>query len=275
MMQSPRQILFEHIPKTGGVTLRGILQKVYGANKLFLIESRSIGTSLRKFAGMTDSERFAYNVITGHGADMFRHLTQNPFRITILREPVRLFISQYNYLKISPLSVYYNQMQNIKSIEAYMDFAVENGQDNLLTRFLSNSCHWLVDETKEIPDMTQHGEALLKTAKENLLTYDAVIDLGNFDAGIYALNRKLHWKHGIPIYKPSNRTITKKSAEPITTATAKRLEQLLRFDAALYEFFMDKKLDIALQTKPDDFRLKTFLLRQQLIKRVALLLGKN
>jgi hypothetical protein len=274
-MQPPRQILFEHIPKTGGVTLRGILQKVYGANNMFLIESRSIGTALRKFAGMTDSERFGYSVITGHGADMFRHLTQNPFRITILREPVRLFVSQFNYLKISPLSVYYNQMQNIKSIEAYMDFAVENGQDNLLTRFLSNSCHWLVDETKEIPDMTKHGEALLKTAKENLLTYDAVIDLRNFDAGIYALSRKLQWTHGVPIYKPSNRTITKRAHEPISDATLKRLELLLRFDTALYDFFLDKELDIALQTKPDNFRFNTFLLRQQFIKQLALLLRRN
>jgi len=274
-MEKSRQIIFEHIPKTGGVTLRGILQKVYGADNIFLIESRSIGTSLRKFSEISAQQRNEYHVITGHGASMFDHFTQNPFRVTILRDPLRLFLSQYNFLKISPGTIYYHKMQRIKNIEAYIDFALENGQDNLLTRYLSNSMQWLVDEMLDIPDLATTGNELLVKAKENLLAYDAIINLQNFDAGVYALSRKLQWKAGIPIYKPSNRTISKKYLEPLLPETKKRLEKLLRFDVELFDYFLNNELDIALHTKSASFKLNAFLLRQQLIKQLARLMGKN
>ena len=87
-------------------------------------------------------------VIAGHGAEYFSEFVNNPIRVTILRDPVELFFSQYQYLKNSPNSIFQKEISKLRSIEEYLDFAIENGQDNLMTRYLSNSIDWLFDLTK-------------------------------------------------------------------------------------------------------------------------------
>jgi hypothetical protein len=269
-----RPVLFEHIPKTGGVTLRGILQKVYGAEQMFVINSRNIKASLEEFSKLPSEQINRLSVVTGHGASMFEKYLTNPFRITILREPVSMFFSQYHFLKVSKGTVYFDEMQQVSSLEAYMEFAIENGQDNLLTRYLANSMHWLVDENLSIPEMNCTGENLLAVAIKNLHQFDAVVNLSTFDAGIYALSKKLGWP-GIPLYKPSNRNTKKSKDIKISTELSDKLFHLLRFDIRLYDHFCRHSLDIAFRADHSKPGFKVFKAKQMLAKYAALLLGKN
>ena len=100
-----KQILFNHIPKTGGTTLRIILNKVYGNNNVFFINSKDIPASYKKFKSLSTDVRNGYSVISGHGSEFFSVLMATPFRICLLREPKSLFISQYNYLRQSKKSI--------------------------------------------------------------------------------------------------------------------------------------------------------------------------
>jgi hypothetical protein len=68
------QVLFEHIPKTGGVTFRNLLKRIYGAEKVFLINSRNIKSSLNEFPGMTSDGQSQYSVAAGHGAQLIVYL---------------------------------------------------------------------------------------------------------------------------------------------------------------------------------------------------------
>ncbi len=273
--QINRPVLFNHIPKTGGTTFWIILNKVYGEENVFLINWRNIGSSLSEFKDVFKNEPDKYRVVSGHGAEMFAPFLNNPFRITILREPVSMFVSQYYFLKISTGSLYYKDVKELKSIEEYYDYALKNGQDNLLTRFLSDSEHWLVNTKIDIPDMEKEGDKLLEKAIKSLHDYDAVIDLSNFDGGVYALAKKLNWPAFIPLYRPSNRNVHKGRSRDISDEFLERLKHTLRFDIALYKTFIEKSVDIANTLNQNSLGYKLFVQRQNLAGKLARVLRKT
>jgi len=272
-MLPERQLLFNHIPKTGGITMRIILKRVYGQENIFTIDSRDIGGSLEAFRKLTKAERAGYSVISGHGAEMFRDLLDRPFRLTILREPVTLFLSQYHYLKTKPGTDFYPDVSRMDLLEEYMDYALKNGQDNLLTRYLSDSMQFLIEPGTAVPDLQRDGETLLERAMENLNRYDAVIDLARFDDGIFDLSRLLEWKK-VPIYRPSNRNRYDTSPELSRKDTLDALRHILRFDIKLYDAFRQADQAQSAQTKRPVARITAFRLRQKGIAWVARALGK-
>ncbi len=240
-MDSNRLILFNHIPKTGGTTLRIVLNRVYGTDRVFFIDSRNISESLEKFSSLSAKERIKYKVISGHGAELFLNFTNNPFKISIIREPISLFISQYYYLKKSSNSNYQEEVDKLSSIDEYLDYAIKNGQDNLLTRYFSNSMNWLVDENSNIPSMKIAGDRLLKAAKSNITNYDFVFDIANFDDAVFQISKILKWKK-IPIYRQSNVNKEKSHIHP-SDALILKLNKALWWDIQLYDFFIAKKID--------------------------------
>lgn len=267
-------ILFNHIPKTGGTTLRIILNRVYGIEKVFFIESRDIKSSIDKFSSLTKKEQNKFKIIAGHGASMFSEFVENPYTITILREPIELFISQYRFLKISPNSLYFDEVSKIERIEDYLEFALKTGQDNLLTRYLSDSMQFLTNPDVTIPDMNVQGDQLLQKATDSLKNYNAILNLSHFDKGVYALKEKLKWK-SVPIYRPSNTNKKNNKQAEIDPDFLERLKHALRFDIALFENFVRNKIDVAEQVDKKSMKYNLFLGRQFMLNSVARLLGKS
>jgi len=270
-----RPILFEHIPKTGGITLRGIFSKLYGEDQIFFIHSREIKKSLDAFSEFTQDQRNNMKIIAGHSAYMYEGFLENPFKITILREPLSLFFSQYHYLKISKKDTFWKEVSKLNSPEAYLDYAIEMGQDNLMTRFLSKSMDWTLHPEMKFQLMDSHGDEMLSLAKQNLHDFDAVFSLDNFDAGVFLLNKMLKWPQGIPFYKPSNRTLSGKKSDAYPKKLIKNLRYRLRFDIELYDYFISKKLDTTHLVDKASMPYRVFQVRQQAIKYAALTLKKN
>jgi len=242
--------------------------------KFFFINSLNIKSSLDKFDSLSKTEQSRYKVIAGHGASLFSGFVENPFTITILREPVDLFISQYRFLKISPNSLYFDEVSKLERIEDYLDFALKMGQDNLLTRFLSDSIQFLINPEIPIPNMDIAGNRLLDKALKNLQCYDTVMELNNFDSGVYALKTKLLWNQ-IPIYRPSNMNKKKGKKLELTGEFLNRLKHSLRFDISLYETFKQEWLDIAKIIPENSIQYWIFKQRQFALNSVAKLLGKT
>lgn len=261
-----KKIIFNHIPKTGGTSLRIILNRIYGLDKVYFIKSTDLGDSLQSFSNLSIEQQKNYEVIAGHGAEKFSHFVEEPIRIIILRDPVDLFLSQYYYLRVSPNSIFQKQINQLKTIDDYLDFATENGQDNLITRYLSNSIDWLFDSALPIPDLNIQGNKLLEKAKENLNHYDAVLGLETFDTGVYSLSKHLKWKK-IPLYKPSNKNSHKPDFN-FTNDFLERLKVYLRFDIELYSYFLKENLDIANKANQNSVSYKLFLFRQEIINKL-------
>ena len=269
-----KQILFNHIPKTGGTTLRIILNKVYGNNNVFFINSKDIPASYKKFKSLSTDVRNGYSVISGHGSEFFSVLMATPFRICLLREPKSLFISQYNYLRQSKNSNFLNEVSTLNSFDEYIDYAIKSGQDNLLTRYLSKSNSWLVHAQDAIPSMENEGDGLLDAAKKELHGYDFLTDLENFDAGIYCLSKNLGWK-SIPNYRPSNVTIKDSTMAILTDADTHRLNKVLSWDIELYEYFKNNALDSTVSASHKGIGYNLIILKQRLINLLAGVMAKR
>jgi len=273
-LDAKRPILFNHIPKTGGTTLRIILNRVYGADHVFFINSRDIAQSLNTFKALSEKERNKYKVISGHGAPLFAPFLENPFRISVVREPISLFLSQYRYLGQSHNSNFLNEVSKLDSEEAYLDYAIKMGQDNLLTRYFSESLQFLIDAGQPIPNLKNEGKQLLENALVKLHHYDALLDLSNFDKGVFALSKQLQWPK-IPIYRPSNVGKKRIPTDRLSPDFKDRLMYILQWDLALYDYFLDQQLAISPKISHKSVGYHAFMLRQKMIGHVARIMGKK
>ena len=261
-------IIFNHIPRTGGTTLRVILNKIYGEERVFFINSRDIPSSLERFRSMGVEARKRYKVISGHGAIEYSGLVEKPFRITILRDPLSLFISQYYYLRESHNSNFREEVRKLDSFGQYLGYALVRGQDNMMTRLMDPANKQLYLPDKPPPLMDAVGDAMLINARNELLIYDAVIELDNFDRGIYALSKLLGWK-SIPLYRPLNKSARDDSVLSNDASLKEKVMHVLRYDLALYDHFMRNNYRIGDRAGNDSSGYSLFILRQRIMKMIS------
>lgn len=97
------KLLFEHIPKCGGTSVKEYLKSHYTPSKIFEIDGMNVEHSLDEFRSMSDSERCSFDLLLGHGAHKLRHLFHAEIkRLTILRDPVERIVSHYFFARQSP-----------------------------------------------------------------------------------------------------------------------------------------------------------------------------
>lgn len=257
-------IIFNHIPRTGGTTLRVILNRVYGEEHVFFINSRDIPSSLAEYKRLSPDEQTQYKVISGHGALHFQPTERKVFTITILRDPVSLFLSQYHYLRRSENSNFLEEVSALASIEDYIEYAVSKGQDNMMVRCLDpENLQFTVPDT-HIQRMEDAGEHMLQRAIKSLQDHDAILNLSTFDKDIYSLARTLAWKR-IPVYRPLNTGNYPGHAPQANKALKERLEKLLRYDIELYSYFCEKIKRDHKNEEKRGVRYCAFVARQRLI----------
>lgn len=257
-------IIFNHIPRTGGTSLRVILNRIYGESRVFFINSRDIPSSLEQFNTLSEEEKRSYKVISGHGAMHFQAAGGNIITVSILREPVNLFLSQYHYLRKSKNSNFLNEVSKLSSLEEYLEYAIEKGQDNMMVRCLDPENNQFSERNAIVPQMEISGEEMLARAKRSLHDYDAVLDLHQFNKHLYELASILKWKR-IPLFRPLNKSIPARTSRNIDNALRLRMEQFLRYDIDLYNYYMDNIAEFINQDKNRGIRYRTFLMRQFLI----------
>ena len=178
------------------------------------------------------------------------------------------------YLRISQHSNFFDDVSALGSFDEYVDYAIEHGQDNLLTRYLSDSVRFLVDPGLVAPDMRIEGARLLECARKALDDYDALIDLADFDAGIFDLAEKLEWKR-IPIYRAANRNRNKPADTRLSGSLLRRLQVVLQYDIALYDEFRSGKLGAGFEVNRRSPAYQMFSIRQKGIRLAAMALNKR
>lgn len=98
-------LLFVHIPKTGGLSFIHVLDQQFKKEEIFPLHS---APSPELFEPYTQKRLEQYKLVRGHfrfgpyDQRVYKHLSQNPIMITMLRDPVQRTISAYRYILRTP-----------------------------------------------------------------------------------------------------------------------------------------------------------------------------
>jgi len=169
-------LIFLHIPKTGGSTLRNLIKRNYKGQPIFSIDGRRARKSIEAFKKLPEAQRKSFKVLQRHMLFGLHEFLSSPSTyITMLRDPIERIISHYYYVLRDPEHYPYlykkvksqNMSLNI-SLKDYVISGISTELDNGQTRLLSGM--------KNV-DFGCCPREMLEIAKKNLREHFAVIGL--------------------------------------------------------------------------------------------------
>lgn len=128
-----KKIIFLHLPKNAGSTLKSILKREYSETETFQLKHSVSGIwNMPEFISMPKSERESINLLSGHldyGAHTY--FDEDVRYITMLRHPIERTVSFYNYVKRQKNHRLLDECKDktlLECIKNVRDFDVVNGQ---------------------------------------------------------------------------------------------------------------------------------------------------
>lgn len=223
-------LLFLHIPKTAGTTLKGIITRQYPGERLYVIGQDVIG-SIARFRTRAVSDYARTNIIQGHMSFGLHRFMHPPFSyITILRDPIGRSISDYAFVTSTPQHPLYNSVHEM-SFGEYMTSGATGQLSNGQTRLLCGDCE---GENYGVPTKRHLENRDLETAQQNLKDHFMVVGLQEqFDETLILMRRTLGWSY--PYYFRENVTRRIMSEHDLTPEDLDIVKAQNTLDRALYD----------------------------------------
>lgn len=174
--KSDEFLLFMHIPKTGGQSLRGVIKKQYNLEETYRCPFME-----EKVIELTEEFRNSLKFIYGHFLFGTHEYFPKPFTyITLLRNPVERFISAYYHILRVPTNRMHDKVKNL-SLEEFIDSDDFNlqAEPNVQTRFFCGK------------------EPLsLETAKKNMEEHFSVVGITElFAESLFFMKEQFGWEN--------------------------------------------------------------------------------
>jgi hypothetical protein len=226
MNRRQRVLIFVHIQKTAGSTVRWIIQRHYAQGRVLELGKTRDHLPLEQFRLLPQAERDQYDCLIGHIPYGLHELVSRPADyITFLRDPLERAASQFYYICRTPANRIYPLVAATGfSIAEYARNEEFGRPDNMQVRYVIGAG----TEGQMTPDD-------LERAKIALCERYACFGLAErFDESLVLLRRALGW--GQIYYLKQNVTA---SRPPLAEIPGEALEIFARkyaLDAALHEF---------------------------------------
>ena len=231
------QIIFLHIPKTAGTSLRNYIYQQYGDNRVASVYERPQRYfSVSDFLKLTLQEKNKLEVVIGHFEYGFhRHLVHcaRPIRYaTFVREPIKRCLSLYNHF--ANLSF----RGDPPKFKEFLKSPIGLQFDNYQTRIISG-CY---------PKFGQCNKAMLDIAIERIEREFALVGVTElFDESIIVATQKLDWQ----IFPYESRNMSSQLGVDLRGNLSSKgpnndlnqLEQMNSLDHELYNYCKKKLLD--------------------------------
>lgn len=222
-------VIFLHIGKTGGTSLRQVLRRNYRTADTLLVGTpeRVREETLNEFAALSEPARERPRLLFGHTVFGLHEYVPRPSTyITLIRKPQSLVLSQYRFVLRRPGHRLYQQIVSANmGLEDYIRSGISLEMDNSQTRAVSGDLS------------TPYGECtdeMLKIAKRNIEKDFAVVGITErFDETLILMQKTLGWSklHYV-------RANVAPSSQPLEVSDEARrlIAEHNRLDNQLYEY---------------------------------------
>lgn len=247
-------VVFLHIPKTAGTTMRAILARQYKAQARYEI-TNDINESIIRFRQLPAAEHQRFDLLQGHMSfGLHRYLRPQARYVTILREPISRAISDYAFVSSTKPHPLYDTVSKM-SIGEYMQSRLTGQLSNGQTRLLCGDCE---NDDVGIPTTRDLAESDLDQARRHVQTHFSVVGLQErFDESLILMRRRLGW--GLPLYVKEN--VTRRSNKPnVDAADLELIHQQNQLDLTLYAE-VTRELEHAVATAGMSFRIELIAFR--------------
>lgn len=217
-------LIFLHIGKTAGSTMRQILKRQFPSSQTMTVRARRRPReeTLADFALLPEAERARPRLIMGHTVFGLHEHVPGPCRyITMMRDPVRLAVSQHRYVLRTPGHRHHERAQGM-SLTEYIESGFALEMDNSQTRALAG------DIGTPFGGCTPE---MLATAKRNLEGHFAWVGVTErFDESVVLLGRTFGWND--VRYRSAN---VARTGEPPTDEELALVRRMNPLDLDLYD----------------------------------------
>ncbi len=218
-------LLFLHIPKAAGTTLKSVLSRQCSLGEILHIDGRDPKSSIEEIEALPTEDKMGIKCVAGHMPfGLHAYFAQSATYITFLRDPVDRIISHYYYVRTSPQH-YLHEVVMSKQM-TLMDYSASD-----ISSELSNGQTRLISGYEE-PEATKETLAL---AKENLSKHFAFVGLTErFDESLVLLARQFGWRN--VFYVERNVTKDRPRREEIPDEVLAQIRAQNALDWELYIF---------------------------------------
>jgi hypothetical protein len=227
-------VIFLHVPKTAGSTLRRIIERQHDASMILPLYESDFGEEL---AAIPPQELDRLRIVMGHfyfGAHAY--LSRASTYITLLRDPIERVISHYHYAQGAP-SHYFHRSACTLSLKEFVKHCATMSSasgtslgycsDNDQTRQLAGECG--------VPSFGTSADEMLTLAKRHLTEHFAVVGTTEeFDRSLILMSQRLGWRR--PFYTRQNVTHYRTVKNELPSETLHAIQAYNELDLELYRY---------------------------------------
>jgi len=222
-MSSDRAVIFIHIPKTAGSTLRPIMDRHYPRHVIRKLDF--LPRDLDAFLKLPEQARSQIRVLQGHFPfGLHEQLAVPADYVTILRDPVDRIISMYYWIQGNHEHVL-NKLVRSMSLKDFADSGFEittNHQTSLISGLIAN------------PE--NNAFAIARSHLESEITAFGLNE--RFDESLLLFKKRLGWKH--IFYSRRNVTKSRPRRSEVPASVLEIIQRHNSLDLKLYEFAREK-----------------------------------